>query len=130
MIPRRLLLASIVVFAFGASVTVTLVAGFLAALAALEPWAGIPGAVALIAAALTVCLVLLTILISPRQPRREAFGDPQSAQEVFSRVWAKVQARPFLSAGLGALALLLTILNPRYLGAILRAYLREDRRVR
>jgi len=129
-IPRRLLLACILVVAFGASATVTLVSGFLAALAALEPWAGVPGALALIALAITVCLSLAVILIAPRPSRRHGIADKGSAPELLPRLWSRMKARPFLTSGLGALGLLLAVINPRYLGAILRAYLGEEKRVR
>jgi membrane protein implicated in regulation of membrane protease activity len=124
------LLASILVFAFGASATVTVVSGFLAALAALEPWAGVPGAVALITLTVAACLALLTVLMAPRQRRREGSTDPNSGPAHLSRVWTKIKARPLLTAGVGCLAVTLTILNPRYLGPLLRAYLHEGRPAR
>jgi hypothetical protein len=124
------LLASILVFAFGASATVTVVSGFLAALAALEPWAGVPGAVALITLTVAACLALLTVLMAPRQRRREGSTDPNYGPAHLSRLWTKIKARPFLTAGVGGLAVILTILNPRYLGPLLRAYLHEGRRAR
>jgi cobalamin synthase len=121
---RRLLLASILVFAFGASASVTVVSGFLAALAALEPVTGRPGALALLALALACCLSLAVVLLTPRSPRQHGTGHTTSAPGFISRVWTQVKARPFLSSGLGGLAVLLVALNPRYLGVIVRAYLR------
>jgi len=129
-IPRRLLLACILGVAFGASATVTLVASFLSALAAFEPWAGFSGAVALIAIILAACLTTLVVLVAPRARARHAAVQYGSAPEFLSRIWARMKARPFLTSGLGALGVLLMVLNPRYLGAILRAYLHEERAVR
>jgi len=122
-IPRRLVLACILASAFGAAVTVSVVSGFLAALAALEPWAGVPGAVALIALALAACLALPAAFIAPGRSRTRQTSHPASGSEFLARVGVRIRERPFLTAGLGILALLLVLLNPRYLGAILRAYL-------
>lgn len=126
MIPRRLLLACILASAFGAAVTVSVVSGFLAALAALEPWAGLPGAVALIAFALATCLALPAALIAPRRSRKRQISDAASGPEFLARLWMRIKERPLLTSGLGGLAILLVLFNPRYLGAILRAYLHEQ----
>jgi hypothetical protein len=125
-IPRRLLLACILASAFGAAVTVSVVSGFLAALAALEPWAGLPGAVALIALALAACLALPAALIAPRRSRKRQISDAASGPEFLARLWMRIKERPLLTSGLGGLAILLVLFNPRYLGAILRAYLHEQ----
>jgi len=125
-IPRRLLLACILASAFGAAAAGAMVSAFLAALAALEPWTGLPGATALIALAIAACLALPAGLMAPRRSRRQPIGERASGSELLSRLWARIKERPFLTSALGGLAVLLVLVNPRYLGAILRAYLHEE----
>jgi hypothetical protein len=127
-IPRRLLLACGLASGFVAAAAVTVVSGLLAALAALEPLVGAAGAAALIALVVAGCLSLPAVFGALRGANRSDRRARASTPEVLSSIWVRIKARPFLTSGLGALGLLLVVLKPRYLGAILRAWVRETGR--
>jgi len=125
--PRRLLLACILSSAFATAALGTVFALLWAALAALRPGMGTPTAEATVALALAslagLSAALVAALAMPR--RRPVPGDDLGA--FGARIWAGVKARPIRASVLTVLAVLLALLNPRYLGALLYAYLNEQR---
>ena len=121
MIFRRILfiLAAAAMIAVSAGVVVVALAFALYAL--VKPALGQAGAAAVVAgaAAVLIGLVGMLIALAGRRPRRKAF-EPKN---LFDRVFQFLQERPVTAVAAAVAAGLLTVRNPEYLGAAIRAFI-------
>jgi membrane protease YdiL (CAAX protease family) len=127
---RRLLLACALVSAFLAATATTIAAFLWAIFAAIEPHVGMPAAASVVALAPAVFLAVAVLVFAAFARSRRGDGSHEEAAPFWARIWTGIKARPMAMSGLTVLALGLALLNPRYLGAILRAYLHEERGAR
>ena len=120
MILRRILLALAGITALAVSAGVIVVALAFALYALVEPWTGRAGAGAVVAGAAAVLIALIGLLLSrmARPPRRKP-GEPQNIVE---RVAEFVRDKPVTAVAAAVAAGLLAVRNPKYLGAMIRAF--------
>lgn len=120
MIFRRLLLLLASLSALAVSAGVIVVALAYAVFALAKPYAGPAGAagVVALAAALLIGLIGVALANAGRPPKRKA-DEPEN---IFDRIADFVRSKP-VTAIAGAIAAgLLAVRNPKYLGALVRAF--------
>jgi hypothetical protein len=110
-----------------AAAVTAMVAFLWAVFAAIEPYLGRLAAAGFVALAPAVLLAFAALVFASFS--RSGRGDDShgEATPAWARIWVRVKARPIATSGLTLLAIGLALLNPRYLGAILRAYLHQER---
>ena len=120
MILRRILVALAGITALSVSAGVIVVALAYALYALVKPEIGPAGAAAVVAAAAAVLIGLigLTLTMMARPPRRRP-GQPQS---VVDRITEFVRDKPVTAIAAAIAAGLLAVRNPKYLGAMMRAF--------
>jgi hypothetical protein len=119
-IVRRLLFVLASVSALSVSAGVFVVALAFALYAAVKPYVGPAGASAIVAGAAAVLAALIGLILgaAAKPPKRKA-AEPQKLVE---RLLDFVKEKPVITIA-GAVATgLLAVRNPRYLGAVIRAF--------
>ncbi len=123
MIFRRILLALMAASAFAAGAAVMVIALAFALYALVEPQLGRAGAAATVAAT-TAALIGLGGLFLALAGRRKPSKEPLSiAGSLLERALAFVRQKPILTASAAVGAGFMAVRNPKYLGAVLRAFL-------
>lgn len=106
--------------AFSVSAGVFVVALAFALYAAVKPYVGAAGGAAVVAgaAALLIALIGLILATAGRPPKRK----PSEPQSLVERVVEFVRDKPVVAIAGAVAAGLMAVSNPRYLGAVIRAF--------
>ncbi len=123
MILQRLFLALLAAAVFAAAGGVAVVALAFAIYAFAEPRLGRAWAAASVAFIAMGFLALAGLGLSLSRRRRPARMSPMTAEGAVERIFAFVREKPILAVSAAIGAGLLSVRNPKYLGAAIRAFL-------
>lgn len=120
MILRRILLALAGITALAVSAGVIVVALAYALYALVKPAIGPAGGAAVVAGAAATLIALIGVVLSTlaRPPKRKA-SEPQT---IIDRVVEFIRDKPVTAIAAAVAAGLLAVRNPKYLGAMIRAF--------
>jgi hypothetical protein len=112
--------------AFAAGTVVAVVALAIALYAFAEPRLGRAGAAATVAATASGALVIAWMILVLALKRRPAPTSAEAALGALDRILGFVRDKPILAISAAIGAGLMSVRNPRYLGAVVRAFLDGD----